>query len=603
LAAVHCVNGLGLALGEAENQSGVHDAPTLALSFQDQIPNSLDLNANQKELNDGEGSAHQGLVEASAALTPSDELGFRSPPKIHADRNFPQVSLSQASVASPPQIIPVSLDPSSIELPKLPTLVAGPSHSTSSEEVSTPTAPISNNHVIPPVGHVNDTTVAELGLFSLDQVPDPAPGSSYQSSLALDITSDPAVPIDRSLITTDLNEPPSSGSNSSMLPPINLNMDLSDPLSAATASYQGNDTPRSAEPSPSDRSSSNGFGLDQTHELTGETAMTDENEEVGSSIELNLTEPLPSITKRPPTPVNYDHDVSLESVTVDESIPPPPSPILLPFQDLTEISEALAQFVFEAQEVALQRHGKFQLALGGSILPQVLGEGLAGDDRICWEKWEIFLVEEAIAPLGSPECVLSAITESILQHVPIPRNQVYSIAELTQADIEETKTIPEGMDSLADSLADEYENRLLTLFPEASHETGQPPEFDLILISVGEEGQVGSLYPSHPMLGEANWFVAWLGDAWEPPSHRITLTLPVLNSARQFAFLAVGQDMAEIVADSLDRSIQSDVPMEEDRVNPAALVRSSHLKPVVWFTDHAAASLTDYPKSAFWDDA
>ncbi|KNZ59870.1 hypothetical protein VP01_164g1 [Puccinia sorghi] len=32
-----------------------------------------------------------------AALTPSDELGFRSPPKIHADRNFPQVSLSQAT--------------------------------------------------------------------------------------------------------------------------------------------------------------------------------------------------------------------------------------------------------------------------------------------------------------------------------------------------------------------------------------------------------------------------------------------------------------------------------------------------------------------------
>ncbi|KNZ59885.1 hypothetical protein VP01_164g16 [Puccinia sorghi] len=532
------VNGLGLALGDAENQSGAHDATTLALCSQDQIPSSLDLNANQNELNHGDGSAHQGLVEASV------------PPESLVGR-------------------------------------AGPSHSTSSEEVPTPTAPISNNHVIPSGGHVNNnTTFAEVrsgSLFSLDQVPDPAPG-------------------DRSLATTDSNEPPSSGFNSPILPPLNLNMDLSDPLSAATASYQGNDTPIDVEPSPSDRSSSNGFSLDRTRELTGETPMTDESEEVGNSMELNLTEPLPSITKRPPTPLNYDCEMTLESVTIDENIPPPPSPILLPFQDLTEISEALAQFVFEAQEVAIQRHGKFQLALGGSILPQVLGEGLAGDDRILWEKWEIFLVEEAIAPLGSPESVLSAITESILQHVPIPRNQVHSIAELTRADIEETKTIPEGLDSLADSLADEYENRLLELFPEASHETGQPPEFDLILISVGEEGQVGSLYPSHPMLGEANWFVAWLGDAWQPPSHRITLTLPVLNSARQFAFLAVGQEMAEIVADSLDRSIQSDVPMEEDRVNPAALVRSSHLKPVVWFTDQAAASLTDYPKSAFWDD-
>lgn len=200
------------------------------------------------------------------------------------------------------------------------------------------------------------------------------------------------------------------------------------------------------------------------------------------------------------------------------------------------------------------------------------------------------------------ESVLSAVTESILQHVPIPRSQVHSIAELTKTDIAETTAIPEGLDSLADSLADEYENKLLELFPESSHETGQPPEFDLILISVGEEGQVGSLYPAHPMLGESNWFVAWLGDAWEPPSHRIMLTLPVLNSARQFAFVAIGEELAEIVADGLDRSIQSDVPMEEDRVNPTALVKSCNLKPIVWFTDMAAASLTDYPKSSFWDE-
>ncbi|KNE98719.1 hypothetical protein PSTG_08088 [Puccinia striiformis f. sp. tritici PST-78] len=182
-----------------------------------------------------------------------------------------------------------------------------------------------------------------------------------------------------------------------------------------------------------------------------------------------------------------------------------------------------------------------------------------GDDRIRGESWEILLVEEAIAPLGSPQSVLSALTESIIQHVPIPRSQVHSIAELTQADIDETKTFPEGLDSLADSLADEYENRLIELFPEASHETGQPPEFDLILISIGEEGQLGSLYPPHPILGESIWIVAWSGDVWEPPSNRIALTPPVLNSARQFAFLAVGSEIVEIVPDGLERSIQSDV--------------------------------------------
>ncbi|KAI7933425.1 hypothetical protein MJO29_016870, partial [Puccinia striiformis f. sp. tritici] len=120
-------------------------------------------------------------------------------------------------------------------------------------------------------------------------------------------------------------------------------------------------------------------------------------------------------------------------------------------------------------------------------------------------------------------------------------------------DIDETKTSPEGLDMLADSLADKHEKRLI------NHETGQPPKFDLILISIGEEGQFGSLYPPHPILGESIWIVAWSGDVWEPPSNRIALTPPVLNSARQFAFLAVGSEIVEIVPDGLDRSIQSNV--------------------------------------------
>ncbi|KAA1136899.1 hypothetical protein PGTUg99_005587 [Puccinia graminis f. sp. tritici] len=564
-----------------------------------------------------------------AALTTDDEESFLSPPKIEADWHIPQVSLSDASAPSPPRTLPLPIHPPHCEPSERGSLVSSElsvrqnqsHHSTSPEEVSTPTAaPILDDLVIPSTSQIDPAAdmIEEArsdSPFFLDQSPGPAcvdQGSSANSSPVHALTVDSVVPVEHSIAGPDFNQQFSSQLNSPIFPPLNLTMDLSDPLSAASTSRYGmeDDTVESAdigaEQSPSDQSSfenqSNGYNLDRIRELSGQTPVTDNSEDVESEIQHNVSELLPAITKRPPTPTNNEHEVTVESVSIDDATPPPPSPILLPFQDVAEISEALAQFVFEAQEVAIQRHGKFQLALGGSILPQILGEGLVGDDRIRWESWELFLVEESIAPLGSPHSVLSAVTESIIQHVPIPRSQVHSIAELTQADIEETKTIPEGLDSLADSLADEYENRLIELFPEASHETGQPPEFDLILISVGEEGQVGSLYPSHPMLGESNWFVAWLGDAWDPPSHRITLTLPVLNSARQFAFLAVGAELAEIVSDGLDRSIQSDVPMEEDRVNPAALVKSSNLKPVVWFTDFAAASLTDYPKSAFWDE-
>ncbi|CAH7675612.1 hypothetical protein BY996DRAFT_4581443, partial [Phakopsora pachyrhizi] len=279
----------------------------------------------------------------------------------------------------------------------------------------------------------------------------------------------------------------------------------------------------------------------------------------------------------------------------------PPSPILFTFPDQAEVSEALGQFVYEAQEAAFQRHGKFQIALSGNTLPIVLADAVIEDERVKWDRWEVFLVDEAVAPMGSSQSAFSNLTKMILEHVPVPAGQIHSIVELSSDDIEEAKQIADGLDTMTDSLADDYENELLACFPEASHETGQAPKFDLILVEVGDQGQVGGLYPGHPLLGESDWFVAWLGDATEPFTHRITLTLPVFNSAYQLAFLAIGKNIASVLSDALDRTIQSDVPMDEDRVNPAALVKTDK-RPIVWFADLEASSSTDYPRSAFWDE-
>lgn len=93
--------------------------------------------------------------------------------------------------------------------------------------------------------------------------------------------------------------------------------------------------------------------------------------------------------------------------------------------------------------------------------------------------------------------------------------------------------------------------------------------------------------------------MGWIPDAPPPSTHRITLTLPVLNAAHQVAFIALGSQKAEAVAESLDRSVQTDVPMEEDRDMPAALVKTS-TRPVVWFVDaDGAGSGTDYDPSEF----
>lgn len=98
------------------------------------------------------------------------------------------------------------------------------------------------------------------------------------------------------------------------------------------------------------------------------------------------------------------------------------------------------------------------------------------------------------------------------------------------------------------------------------------------------------------IVGEHEWFVGWLSDAPEPPRHRITLTLPVINASRRTVFVVSGTERAETVADVLERTVQSDVPMEEDRDLPAALVKANE-NPVVWLVDEAAAAQTDYEAS------
>jgi 6-phosphogluconolactonase len=79
---------------------------------------------------------------------------------------------------------------------------------------------------------------------------------------------------------------------------------------------------------------------------------------------------------------------------------------------------------------------------------------------------------------------------------------------------------------------------------------GQPPVFDLILLGLGSDGHVASLFPGDPALEETEAWVAGVAarPEAEPPVARITLTLPVLNAARRVAVLVSGAAKAAAAA-------------------------------------------------------
>jgi 6-phosphogluconolactonase len=87
------------------------------------------------------------------------------------------------------------------------------------------------------------------------------------------------------------------------------------------------------------------------------------------------------------------------------------------------------------------------------------------------------------------------------------------------------------------------------------------PAFDLILLGLGPDAHVCSLFPGQAALDERERRVVGVETAGMPPLvSRITLTLPVVNAARRIVMLVTGEDKAEAVRRALSDTPDPDAP-------------------------------------------
>ncbi len=108
------------------------------------------------------------------------------------------------------------------------------------------------------------------------------------------------------------------------------------------------------------------------------------------------------------------------------------------------------------------------------------------------------------------------------------------------------------------------------------------PELDLVLLGLGPDAHTASLFPGDAALGERERLAVGVETpGMAPLVSRVTLTLPVVNNAREVMFLVSGEDKAEAVARAF-----SGTP---DPAAPASLVQPSHGK-LTLALDPAAAS-------------
>jgi len=229
--------------------------------------------------------------------------------------------------------------------------------------------------------------------------------------------------------------------------------------------------------------------------------------------------------------------------------------------------KAVADFALEkwmeACTDSIENKGYFAAALSGGRTPIDFYTMLsASKNRLPWEKTHIFLVDERFVPATDKESNYRLVRECLLNHVNIPKNNVHRI------DTEE---------STLEMAAEKYEEEIRNFFGIGGDHI---PEFNLIMLGIGEDGHTASLFPGAPSLKEKKR-IAIPVIADKPPHKRISLTLPVLTNAQRIMFLVTGSEKAGIVREIVEGS--------ESRL-PASLVRR-RARSAYLVMDESAASL------------
>ena len=249
-------------------------------------------------------------------------------------------------------------------------------------------------------------------------------------------------------------------------------------------------------------------------------------------------------------------------------------------KDEQALAAAAAGQVTSLIQQSISARGNAVVCLTGGRTPQRLYELLADAShpwraRIEWARVHAFWGDERHVPPDHAESNFGMAYHALLAHVPIPGNQVYRMR---------------GERPEAAAAAREYEVTLRHGFEVAGR---GDQTFDVMLLGLGEDAHIASIFPGSPLLtvgagfsrpGGDNVAAVWAEhlNAW-----RITLTPPALLDARAILMVVSGDNKAAAVRAALD------APVEEARW-PAQLLRAADGR-VEWIMDAAAARLRGAP--------
>lgn len=213
---------------------------------------------------------------------------------------------------------------------------------------------------------------------------------------------------------------------------------------------------------------------------------------------------------------------------------------------------------------AVEARDRFLVCLSGGSTPLIAYQLLAQPAYrdLPWQKIVFFWGDERCVPPDDLQSNYRQAYDALLSRAPVLEKNIHRLTAELPAQA--------AMDGYAQIL-NQYSA------------TQRPwPRFDLVLLGLGEDGHIASLAPGSPGLQpDSPPLITAQFDYQERPSQRLTLTLPVINSAREVLFLVAGAAKSAALSAAWDEG-------SDPQQNPAKLVQPSP-GIVRWLVDQAAA--------------
>jgi 6-phosphogluconolactonase len=230
-------------------------------------------------------------------------------------------------------------------------------------------------------------------------------------------------------------------------------------------------------------------------------------------------------------------------------------------------STVAARLIVRIIDAQAERGWAGVVLTGGRVAAKVLRsvKELPAADAVDWSRIDLWWGDERFLPAGHPDRNETQAREALLDALPLDPARVHAMP---------ASDGPDGDDAKA--AAARYARELAAAAKPGSSEL---PHFDVLMLGVGEDGHVASLFPGHTGLAEEG-VTAAVYDSPKPPPVRVTLTMPTIQTAEEVWLIAAGKDKAAAVGMAIEGAGPKQVPAAGAVGNDRTL----------WLLDRAAAA-------------